>query len=421
MVDLEYIRRHPDDVKAVVRARGLNVPIDALLKLDHEAQTIRQTLEAAQAERNRASSEMADLSPGEREKRRANLREKKQQIELLKQHADDVSSRLDELLLSVPNITLPDVPRDPNPEHNVVLREVGKKPRFSFPPRDYLSIAEELDIIDMSRAAKVSGSRFGYLKGVAAELEFALIQFTLTELRKRRFTPVVPPVMIRDKVIRGVGYLEAGGTLERYRLEKDRLYLVGSSEQSIVPLHADEVLSADELPKRYLGFSTCFRREAGAYGKDTKGILRSHQFDKLELISFCHPEQGEQEFQELLATEELLMTSLGLPYRVVRLVSGDTSFPLARTYDIETWMPGQGVYRETHSCSTATDFQARRLNIRFQRGSERGYVYTLNATAVAIGRTLIALIENYQTERGFRVPPVLVPYLGIDALERPAK
>lgn len=414
MLDLEVIRQQPDRVKAVLQARNLEAPIDELLALDAEAQKLRQRMEELRSARNRASQEMARLSAEERERRRQRLRSERAELERAEQRFADLEQRIETSLLGLPNLVLPDVPLDPNPGHNRVLREVGEKPSFPFTPRDYLTIAEELGIIDIPRAAKVAGTRFGYLTGVAAEIEFALIQFTLKELTPRGFRPIVPPVLVRDTVIRGVGYLEARGTLERYHLDTDHLYLVGSSEQSIVPYHLDETLPAEDLPKRYLGFSTCFRREAGAHGQDTKGILRVHQFDKLELISFCLPDQGEGEFRGLLAASEHLLKRLGLPYRVVQLVSGDIAFPLARTLDLETWLPAQRTYRETHSCSTATDFQARRLKIRYRRGQERGYVHTLNATALAIGRTLIAIIENYQTDRGFRIPPVLVPYLGRD-------
>lgn len=418
MLDLDFIRHNADRIRAVMRTRHVSLSLDDVLALDAETRQLQQRLEAARHTRNEASRAMAALTPSERDQRRASLRAAREEQDHDEQRFTELTDRLRELLLSIPNDVLRDVPLDPNPEHNAILREAGTKPTFAFPPRDYLTIAEELDVIDVPRAGKVAGSRFGYLKGAATELEFALIQFTLATFRSRGFTPVVPPHMVRDEVIRGVGYLEAGGTLERYRFEKDHLYLIGTTEHALVPMHMDETLKADALPRRYLGFSPAYRREAGAYGKDTKGILRVHQFDQLEFVSFCLPEQDAEEFKLLLAAEEELLMKLGLPYRVVQLVSGDIPFPLAKTYDIETWLPGQGTYRETMSCSTATDFQARRLNIRYQRGSERGFVHTLNATALAIGRTLIAIIENYQTQNGFRIPDVLQPYLGRDQVTR---
>ncbi|MBI3115215.1 MAG: serine--tRNA ligase [Candidatus Kerfeldbacteria bacterium] len=411
MLDLRYIRAHRDHVENVARSRGITVSLDKLLALNDKLSELRGHLERAQAERNAASHAMAGLEERQRQAQRASLKALGDTVTKLKQRYAELEQRQTELASAVPNIVTDDVPLDPNPEHNRVLRAEGAKPTFSFPPRDYLTIAEKLDLIDTARAAKVSGTRFGYLKGAAAELEFALVRFALDYVAEQGFIAVVPPVMVRDEVIRGVGYLEAGGTLERYHLDADGLYLVGSAEHALVPLHMNERLAADELPRRYAGFSTCFRREAGAAGKDTRGILRVHQFDKLELVTVCLPEHGDEEFNRLLGIEEGLLRALGLPYRIVQLVSGDIPFPLAKTYDVETWMPGQGVYRETHSCSTALDFQARRLNIRYQRGAERGFVHTLNATGLAIGRTLIAIIENYQTKKGFAIPKKLRPYL----------
>lgn len=412
MLELHLLRTHTERIAAIAKSRGCTVDVPGLLALDRELRTQQQTLEAAQAERNAATKTMAQLSPDAREAKRASLRTLGDRVDALTTAVRDIAQRLEDQLLSIPNIVADDVLVDPDPSHNQVLREVGVKPSFAFPPRDYLTIAEALDCIDIPRAAKVSGSRFGYLKGIAARLEFALLQFALQRLQAHGFTPVIPPVLVRDDVMRGVGYLEAGGTLERYRLEKDQLYLVGSAEQALVPMHMDEVLAGDTLPRRYAGFSAAFRREAGAYGRDTRGIFRVHQFDKLELVSFARPDQGDAEHAQLLAIEEELLHALGLPYRVVRLVSGDTAFPLARTYDIECWLPSEQRYRETHSCSTALDFQARRLNIRYRSGRDTGYVHTLNATGLAIGRTLIAIIEHYQTERGFRIPDVLVPFIG---------
>lgn len=419
MLDLNLLRTQTQRVAAIAKSRGCTVDLPLLLVMDRELQTQQRALETAQAERNAATKTMAGLSPGERDAKRASLRSLGDRVDTLIAATRDLEQRLNEQVFSVPNIVADDVLIDPDPTHNQVIREVGTRPTFAFAPRDYLTIAETLDCIDIPRAAKVSGSRFGYLKGIAAQLEFALLQFAFQRLTAHGFTPVVPPVLVRADVLRGVGYLEAGGTLERYRLEKDGLYLLGSAEQSLVPMHMDETFAADALPRRYAGFSTAFRREAGAYGRDTRGIFRVHQFDKLELVSFARPDQGDAEHVQLLAIEEELLQALGLPYRVLRLVSGDTAFPLARTYDIECWLPSERRYRETHSCSTALDFQARRLNIRYRSGRDTGFVHTLNATGLAIGRTLIAIIEHYQTERGFRIPDVLAPLVGTNEVTAP--
>ena len=309
-----------------------------------------------------------------------------------------------------------DVPEGKDESEKVVLREEGGRPKFKFQPKDYLEIAQNLDLIDVERAGKVSGTRFGYLKREAALLEFALVRLAFEALAKEGFIPVVPPVLIKTESMRGMGYIDTEADKEeRYSLEKDNLYLVGTSEQSIGPMHKDEILEEKELPKRYAAFSTCFRREAGSYGKDTKGILRVHQFDKVEMFSFCKPEDSKKEHQFLLSMEEKLMRLLKLPYRVVRLCAGDLSRPSAATFDIEAWMPGQDEYRETHSTSDTTDFQARRLNIRYKnpKTGKNEFVHTLNGTAFAVGRMIIAILENCQQADGsVKIPEVLQKHMG---------
>jgi len=269
----------------------------------------------------------------------------------------------------------------------------------------------------MTRAAKVSGSRFGYLKGSAAMLEFALVQYVLEKTTHLDFQPIVPPVIIKEEFMEGMGYLAQGGEEEIYHLNKDQQYLVGTAEQSVGPYFANEILNEKDLPKKFVAFSSCFRREAGSYGKDTKGILRVHQFDKLEMFVFCKPEDSEKQHSELLKIQETLVQGLGIPYRVVALCSGDLGFPSAKTYDIECWLPGQkqgqGEYRETHSTSNATDFQARALNIRYKdKDGKNSLLHMLNGTAFAIGRILIAIFENYQQSDGkILIPKVLLPYM----------
>jgi len=293
------------------------------------------------------------------------------------------------------------------------LKKVGKRPEFDFKPKDYLEIAEELDLIDIKRAAKVSGTRFGYLKNEAVLLEFALINLALGTLIKEGFAPVIPPVMLKPEMARGTGYFEAVDLKEAYYLPKDKLFLIGTSEQSLLTMHANEIFEEKELPKRYLGFSSCFRREAGSYGKDTRGIFRVHQFDKVEMFSFSKPDDSKKEHQFFLKIEEDLMKKLALPYQVVNICTGDLGFPAAAKYDIETWLPGQGKYRETHSTSNCTDFQARRLNIRYRdKNGKLNFVHTVNGTAFAIPRPLIAIIENYQQKDGsVKIPQVLQKYM----------
>lgn len=345
---------------------------------------------------------------------------------------------LEDLLLQIPNPPRDDVKVGKDETENEVLRTWGELKKFDFQPKDYLTIGENLNIIDIERAAKVSGSRFGYLKGEAVLLGFALVHFALETLIKEGFVPVVPPVLIKKEVMGGMGYLEHGGEEDMYVFDKDELVLVGTSEQSLGPMHMNEVLEGSRLPLRYAGFSTCFRREAGSYGKDTKGILRVHQFDKVEMFSFTKPDDSDKEHEFFLSLEEKLFQALEIPYQVVKMCSGDLGAPAARKYDIEAWMPGQGLYREVTSTSTCTDFQARRLNINYritkgipgfgspygstQFGVENSavaneYVHTLNGTAFAIGRTLIAILENYQQEDGsVLIPKVLQKYNGFDKI-----
>ena len=267
-------------------------------------------------------------------------------------------------------------------------------------------------MVDMKRAAKVSGPRFGYLKNQAVLLQFALIQYSLEILLKECFIPVIPPVLIKDEMMKGMGYLEHGEDKETYFLDKDKLYLVGTSEQSIGPMHADEILDEAKLAIRYAAYSTCFRREAGTYGKDTRGVFRVHQFDKLEMFVFCHPADSNEEHDYLLSLEEKLVQALKLPYRVVKMCTGDLGYPAARKYDIECWFPAQEKYREVTSTSSCTDFQARRLNIKFKRREGHiQYVHTLNGTMFA-QRLILAILENYQQKDGtVKIPKVLQKYV----------
>ena len=365
----------------------------------------QQELQLLQAEINRASKEIPKLSADEKKKKIAEMKPKSDRVAELKKGLNQDAPFI------LPNAPRADVPNGDDESGNVVEREVGKKPKIKD-PKDYLALTEDKGLIDLKRASKVSGSRFGYLVGPIAQLEFALVQYAQKTLLKEGFSLVVPPVMIKEENMAAMGYLNGGGEDETYHFAKDNLYLVGTSEQSIGPMHRDEVFQEADLPKRYLSFSTCFRREAGSYGKDTKGILRVHQFDKLEMFSLTLPEKSDEEHAFLLSMEEQLMQGLELPYRVVKLCTGDLGWPSARTWDIETWMPGQNTYRETHSTSTTTDYQSRDLNIKVQRQGGKEFVHLLNGTAFAIGRTLIAIIENYQNADGsIDIPKVLQPYM----------
>ncbi len=397
MIDIKIIRDNPDKVKKAIRNKGADIDIDKILELDKKRRGLIQEIEQMKANQKKLGKEQMDKAK--------NLKE---EIKNLEPELEKIEKEFNELFLQIPNLPLDDVPIGKDETENKVIREVGKKPKFSFKPKDYLELAEKLDIIDVKRAAKISGTRFGYLKGGAVRLELSLIQLAFNTLTKEGFIPVIPPVMIKTKMMEGMGYLKSKVKSQKSKIEEeiyflrdDDLILVGTSEQSIGPMHAEEVFNEKELPKRYVAFSPCFRREAGSYGKDTKGIFRVHQFYKVEMFSFCHPDKSKQEHQFFLKMEEKLMQMLKIPYRVVEMCTGDLGDPAAAKYDIEAWLPSENRYRETHSTSNCTDFQARRLNIRYKaKDGKMNFVHTLNGTAFATGRMIIAIIENYQQKDG---------------------
>ena len=410
MLDVEFIRNEPDKVRSGLKSKNADPKsVEVFLELDEKWRLQKKAFDDLR-------SEPKKLGPEGKEKG-AELK-----VQLKKMEADlmELEKMRLETLLQMPNLPLEKVLIGKDESFNKVIREVGVKP--SLPnPKDYLTLATNLGIIDMERAAKVSGSRFSYLKGAAVLLEFALVDLAIKTLKEDGFIPVSVPVLINKKSMQGMGYMERGQD-EIYRLANDDLYLIGTSEQALGPMHQDEVFEEKDLPKRYIGISPCFRKEAGSYGKDTKGILRVHQFDKVEMFSIVTSENSESEHQLLLSLQEKLMQKLEIPYRVLNMCSGDLGDPAAAKYDIEAWLPGQnngkGEYRETHSTSNTTDFQSRRLNIKYRPSSQTShpasqFVHMLNGTAFAIGRTIIAILENYQTEKGtIKVPNALQQYLG---------
>jgi len=411
MIDIKLVRDNPDIVKKKLQDRGAKIDIDKIIKLDKERRGLIQEIEDLKAEKNKLGAQ--DQQKG---------KEIKEKIKNLEPELGKTEKEFNDLMLKVPNLPLDNVWVGKDSRDNKVIKKVGAVPpshKATAGKKNYMEIAEKLDIIDVERASKVSGSRFGYLKGGAALLEFGLIQLVFDVLTEEKFILVFPPVMIKPEMAAGMGYLEQTGDEEAYFIEKDKLYLVGTAEQSLGTMHANEIFQEKDLPKRYAAFSTCFRREAGSYGKDTKGILRVHQFDKFEMFIFSRPEDSIKEHKLLLSLEEKLMKLLEIPYRVVQLCTADLAAPSASTYDIEAWMLGQGDYRETHSTSNCTDFQARRLNIRYKtKEGKINFVHTLNGTALAMGRTIIAIIENYQQKDGsIKVPEVLQKYIKIKEIK----
>lgn len=412
MLDIKFIRENADIVKEAVKNKGANVDIGKLLEMDKKRREIVSIVEGLRAKQNKASENIA--SENDSGKKRALIQEMRSvKSEFQKNEAELKEAEADfkKLLMQVPNIPFKEAPVGLDEKANVILKEEGQRTSFLFEPRNYLSIAGKKDWIDIERASKVSGTRFGYIKGDLALMEFAIVRYALDFLTKNGFIPVLPPVLVKPEYMEAMGFLYGEAADDVYYLEKDGLYLVGTSEQAIGPMHAGEILKEENLPLRYAGFSTCFRREAGSYGKDTKGILRVHQFDKVEMVVFAHPEKSREEHKYLLSLNETMMQELRLPYRIVHISTGDMGLSKAEQFDIETWIPSENTYRETHSASNTTDFQARRLGVKY--GKDKEYVHILNDTAFAIGRTLIAIIENYQTQDGnVRVPKALQPYMG---------
>ena len=424
MLDIKLLRKNPDFIKEGLKKKGIDsVIVDRILEVDKRRREIMSEVEALKAEQN-SKSGGGPKGPTELDE----LRKLKERIKILDQELKNVTDHYDELKYQIPNIPFDEVPVGEGETDNVVLKESGDKKDFDFKPLGYTELGESLNIIDTERAAKVAGSRFGYLKGGAALLEFALINFVTEKLIDRKFIskvikslkldikddpfiPVIPPIMIKPEIYRGMGRLDQGQEEERYYLPKDDIYLIGSAEHTLGPIHTDEILEKENLPIRYLGFSTCFRREAGSYGKDVKGILRVHQFDKLEMFCFADTESSDKEHLLMIGIQEALTQGLDIPYRIMSICTGDMGWPDAKQFDLEMWMPGQETYRETHSGSNTTDFQSRRLNIRYKEGDEKKFVHTLNATAFAIGRTIIAIMENYQTKDGhIEIPKALQKY-----------
>ncbi len=422
MIDLKQLRHDPERFRQAVRDRTAPVSVDEILALDvkhrdleRQVQGYRQRLRA----RSQRKPTAADI------KRLKRLGEELRAIEV---QAREMAVQLQRLLERFPNVPSADTPVGSGPEGNVVLRVVGDQPKFSFPPLPHWELGDGLDMMDSQRAAAVSGSRLVYLKRELVWLQFALIQYALAAVTDqatleriarraqlvvspRPFVPVLPPVFIRPEMLQKMARLEPKE--ERYHLERDDQYLIGSAEHTLGPLHAGETLAEGALPVRYVGYSTCFRREAGSYGKDTKGLIRLHQFDKVELASFCAPETSMAEHDFMVAIQEHLVQGLGLPYRVVQMCTGDLALPDARQIDLEVWFPGMQTYKETHTADLNTDYQSRRLQIRVKRATGVTELVHMNdATAVALGRTLAAVVENYQAADGsVRLPKVLRPYL----------
>lgn len=431
MLDIKYIREHPEEVQEALKKRDPNIDIGKVLELDEKRRALIKEVDDLRANQNEAADRIANLQRDERKSAIEESRQLKARLEELESEMKAAEEEFNALMYSLPNIPHPEVPVGKDESENKVLRTWGERPSFDFEPKDHIEIGEQLDLIDTQHAAIISGARFAYLKGPAVSLQFALVQLAFEVLSSPEklqeiadtveggasnipFRLMTIPLMIKPEVYTRAGRLSEATKDERYRLAQDDLYLIGSGEHTLIPLHMDEVIDEKNFPLRYVTFSTCFRREAGSYGKDTRGILRMHQFDKVEMVSFTTKENSFNEHLFFIAIEEYLVKLLKLPYQVVLSCTGDTDEPCAHHVDIEVWMPGQDKYRETHSADYTTDYQTRRLNARVRR--EDGKVELMHAndaTVFAIGRMLIAILENYQQEDGsVKVPEVLQRYIG---------
>jgi seryl-tRNA synthetase len=409
MLDIRVIRADPDAVRAGLARRGPEpaAGVDRVLELDDRWRTATAELEQVRAEQNAAS----------KGRKGAPTPEEREQLAALAARGRELSDRESALKAELDAVlaSLPSLPADDAPDADTVLREVGEAGATG---RDHLELAGPM--IDIERAARMSGSRFAYLLGDLVMVEFALVRYALEKLRGEGFTPVVPPVLVREQALYGTGMLP-DTEQQIYRLVDDDLYLVGTSEVALASLHREEIIAAGELPLRYAGFSSCFRREAGAAGKDTRGIFRVHQFDKVEMFSFVEPDEGANEHERLLAIEESILKEFEIPYRVVAIAVSDLGASASKKYDCEAWLPGQSRYRELTSCSNTTDFQARRLDIRYRGADGKpAYAHTLNGTAVAVGRMIIALLENGQRADGSVVLPEVLAGYGAPAALLPA-
>ncbi|KKQ92367.1 MAG: Serine-tRNA ligase [Candidatus Woesebacteria bacterium GW2011_GWA2_40_7] len=408
MLDINFIRDNKDKVIKATKDKGFDEGvIERLLTVDAERRKILQEVESIRAERNKLTKD--DIEKG---------RELKTKLKNAEENQKQIESDFNELMYKVPNLAADDV-KVGTPEENEIVKTVGEIPKFDFPVRDHLNIGKLTDSIDFERGAKVAQSGFYYFKNDLARLELALAQYAFEKLAIKGFTPVITPNVARERNIVGCGF-QARSDKERqiYHIEDEDLDLIATAEITLVGMHTDETFEEKDLPKKYVGYSSCYRKEIGSYGKDVRGILRVHEFKKVEMVVFCKPEDSDKIHEELLAIEEGVYQELGIPYQVVKMVTGDLGNAASKKYDLEAWMPSQDKYREITSTSNTTDFQARRLNIKFKREGKNEFVHTLNGTITTTSRTIIAILENFQQKDGsVLVPKVLQKWMGKEKIE----
>jgi seryl-tRNA synthetase len=420
MIDIKFLRENPDVVRASQKGRGENVElVDQIIAIDEIKRAAVSEFETLRQEQNLLSKSVGAAKGDEKAALLANAKELADKVKAADAKRSEIEEQAKALILQLSNLLDTEAPIG-GEEDFVTIEHVGTPRDFTkdgFEPKDHVELGKLLGAIDTERGAKVAGSRSYYLTGVGALLEFALVNYAIQSALKNGFSPVIPPVLVNPAAMEGTGFL--GQAAENvYRIEKDDVYLVGTSEVPLAAMHMDEILPADKLPLRYAGYSSCFRREAGTYGKDTRGIIRVHQFDKVEMFTFCKPEDAKAEHQRLLQWEKDFLTAMEIPFRVIDVASGDLGSSATRKFDIEAWVPTQGAYREVTSTSNCTEFQARRLNIRYKDGEGTKAIATLNGTLVAIPRMIVAILENHQNADGtVNVPAALQPFLGMKKFE----
>jgi seryl-tRNA synthetase len=416
MLDLKFIREKADAVRGAIKNKGEKADLDLLLNLDETRRSLLQQADELKHERNVVSERIAQMKKEKKDAGQeiADMRKVAEQISALDQELRDLEEKINDLLLTIPNLPHESVPVGMDEDANVEIRSWGKKPDFDFEPRPHWGLGQILGILDLPRAAKVAGTGFLVLTGKGARLQRALINFMLDlHTKKHGYTEILPPFIANRPSMTGTGQLPKLAE-DMYHVEKDDLFLIPTAEVPVTNLHREENLKEEDLPIRYTAYTACFRREAGAYGKDTRGMIRVHQFDKVEMVKFVKPEDSYDELESLLTDAEEVLQLLNLPYRVRVLCTGDLSFAAAKCYDIEAWCAGLGNFQEVSSCSNFVDFQARRMGLRYRPkdGGKLQYVHTLNGSGVALPRTMIAIMENYQTEKGtIIIPEVLRPYM----------
>lgn len=421
MLDIKYVREKTEELKAALASRGYEVELDGFLRDEDNRRGLLREAEELRNRRNVVSEEIGQLKR-QKEDAGALVAEMKgvsEKIKGLDARLRELEERESAFLLNIPNVPHESVPFGKDETENVEIRKWGEPRDFEFPPLNHWDIGEMLGIVDFERAAKIAGARFALMKGLGARLERALMNFMLDLNAEKGYTEVLPPIIVNRESMIGTGQLPKF-EMELFRIADPEFYLIPTAEVPVTNIHREEILKESDLPIYYTAYTPCFRREAGSYGKDTRGLIRQHQFNKVELVKFVSPEDSYEELEKLTADAEDILRRLELPYRVVSLCTGDLGFGASKTYDIEVWVPAQETYREISSCSNFTDFQARRAGIRFKREGKKGteFVHTLNGSSLAIGRTVVAVLENYQQQDGsVTVPEALKPYMGVERIQ----